>query len=118
MGLGVDIVHMPRIARLMEESDKFINRYFSDEEKVLFIKRSYNPEVIASNWASKEAFLKATKKEDTFDLRDMSVLRRDSGEPYIEFKDRELSGKYRDRLDISISHDGEYVVSVVIVEKL
>ncbi|PID82423.1 MAG: hypothetical protein CSB16_01610 [Clostridiales bacterium] len=115
MGLGIDIVYVPRIARLIEENDRFINRYFSDEEKVLFIKRSYSPEVVASNYASKEAFLKATKKEDVFDLRDMCILRHDSGEPYIEFKNKKLELKYKDRIDISISHDNEYVISVVTV---
>ncbi|WP_459129541.1 holo-ACP synthase [Guggenheimella bovis] len=119
MRIGVDLLKVDRIERLIDTYQEFIPRFFSEGEEKLYHERSENPLTLASNFALKEAFVKAmgTGLKD-YSLSDIEVLRKDSGEPYIHtlgnlqtiFKKK----GYQEVL-ASLSHDGDYVVGMVVI---
>ena len=106
---------VPRIEALLNKGP-FLKRFFTDEEIEYFEKRK-SAEVVAGNFAVKEAFSKAlgTGIRD-FALKDVEVLRDQLGKPIIR-----LGGSLKDRefkfLQCSISHDGDYATAIVIMEE-
>lgn len=115
MMVGIDLVYVPRIEALLKKGP-FLQRFFTPGERAYFEKRK-NPQVVAGNFAVKEAFGKAlgTGIRD-FALTDVEVLRDEGGKPFIR-----LHGVLEKRnfhfLQCSISHDGDYATAVVILEE-
>jgi len=62
---------------------------------------------LAGRFAGKEAFIKAYRQPPLPELSSIEVLHRDDGSPYILFNQH--------RYEISLSHDGEYVIAMVII---
>ncbi len=112
--IGVDIVYIPKIQKIMEKKENYINRFFSEKEHELFKTRSYSVETIAANFAAKEALLKAMGMGLLdIDFRNISVLREDNGKPYIEISD----DRFLDvSVDVSISHDNDYAIGFVLLK--
>ena len=122
IGMGIDIIEIDRIKKAIERSNKFLDRCFSEEEKIFFDTRNRRGEVIAGNFAAKEAFAKAMGTGiREFELAEISVLRDALGKPYIK-----LSGSAREIVNImavstihvSISHCRQYAVANVILESV
>ncbi len=123
LGIGIDLVSIPRIERLLENwGERFKKRVFSQKEidySQLYKRRS---ERFAANFAVKEAFFKAIGKgiKGNSRMLDVEVLRDEYGKPYVN-----LHGKARqiaemagiNSVHVSISHDGGYATAVVILEK-
>ncbi len=114
--IGVDIVHIPEMKRIIDTKTGFVKRFFSEEENEMFDKRKNRYEVIAGNFAAKEALLKAFGLGiNQVDLRKISVLRKESGKPYIIFNHE----RYKNyKIDVSISHDNDYAIGFVVVEEI
>ncbi len=111
--VGIDIVYIPKFKKILDRKENFLNRFFSEEEQQLFKDRAYNIETITGNFAVKEAFLKAVGiGMMDIDFRTISVLRKNSGKPYIKVNDERYS--YLE-MDVSISHDNEYTVGIVYI---
>jgi len=90
--VGTDIIDTTRVQSSIEKfGDKFLNRFLNDEEKKLAKK----VETIAGFWASKEAISKA--------------LGCGIGKE-LEFKDIIIK-----KDSLSISHDGNFAIAVVVV---
>ncbi|MFN3533974.1 MAG: holo-ACP synthase, partial [Desulfatiglandales bacterium] len=78
--------------------------------------------LLAVRFAAKEAFTKALKTglKEGIRLRDIEMLHRETGEPYLvlrgeaEKRVRELGIR---NIHVSVSHEREYSVGVVILEK-
>ncbi len=108
--IGIDIVAIQRIEKLIDKFGiakiKFLNK---DE---MYTKK---PESIAGIFATKEAFSKALGsgigKELSF--KDISVLKNQKNKPYIKIHSPILK---IDNTDVSITHDGGFTISAVIVE--
>ncbi len=119
MKTGIDIVEISRISRLISETD-FINKYFSIEEQVLFSSKQNPANTVAGNFAAKEAFSKALGTGiRNFKLNEISVLRDSLGKPYFEFSENIKNILYAKgvlEIDISISHEKEYAVAMVIFD--
>ncbi len=112
--IGVDIVYIPKIKKIIERNDNYIKRFFSDKEYEFFHTRDFKAEVIAANFAAKEALIKAIGIGLLdIDFRNISVLRKDNGKPYMEISD----DRYSDlKTEVSISHDNDYAVGFVILK--
>lgn len=113
-GTGVDIVHVPRITRLMEEhGERFLKKILSEDE----ISRmpAANSELYAAGrFAAKEALVKAAGS--SFDFSEVSVYNDDEGKPYFSGGTAErITGN--NKIHLSISHDTDYAVAFVIIEK-
>lgn len=101
-GVGVDIV---KISRFKDVSEHFINRILTIEEKKEYLKRENKSQYLASRFAVKEAYYKATQDIHYLGI---SVLNDESGKPYI------LNKK---NIHLSISHEDEYVVAYLILSE-
>jgi holo-[acyl-carrier protein] synthase len=105
MKVGTDIVE---IARIPFDNLAFVHGVLSHQETLLFAKRTDKAQFLAGRYAAKEAFLKALGTGIVeAKLNDIDVSYRADGSPVLNYKGRQY--------DVSISHDGGYAISVVII---
>ncbi|EYE91426.1 holo-ACP synthase [Aspergillus ruber CBS 135680] len=141
LNIGTDIVHLPRIARLVSRPNGYLTRFtrriLSDQEQADFRKRfnlppgedvplesrfagptsSLSTEMarwLAGRFAAKEAARKAAPGgAASVGWKDVIMRReRGSGRPGIVYLD--ANGGPGRMGKLSISHDGEYVVATVL----
>jgi holo-[acyl-carrier protein] synthase len=120
IGIGLDIIEVSRFSKKTGD-ERFLSRLFTDRERDLFESRDNNPQVIAGNFAGKEAVLKAfgTGFASGYE-REIEILRDESGRPYVI-----LSGKAKSAYEalgasavhISLSNIKELACAQVIIEK-
>lgn len=120
VGTGLDLIEVSRIKKAMK-TGRFLTKNFTAEEIDLFKSRNDNAEVVAGNFAAKEAVLKCIGC-GIFDmpLSDIEVLRLDSGQPYIELHGKAKSiakEKGADKIYISITHISEFAAAQAIAER-
>jgi holo-[acyl-carrier protein] synthase len=103
-GLGVDLAKLSRFAN---KDEKFIKKILTVNEFKQYseLNNERKIEYLAGRFAAKEAYYKA-KNNSKLGYHDVEIL-----DDY--FNGPQISDK---SANISISHDGEYVVVVVIVE--
>ena len=85
-GIGIDVVETVRIARSIERfGDRFLDRVFTENEREYCDKMKFPERHYAARFAAKEAISKTfgTGIGKQTGWRDMEVLRRHSGEPYV-----------------------------------
>lgn len=114
LSIGTDIVKIDRIKSLYKDS-KFISKIFSSAEVEYCI--SYKDPYIhfSGKYAAKEAVKKAllsAKIVKTISLVDIEVLNNNDKSPYIK-----LINVNNIKCNVSISHDGDYAIAFVIIEK-
>ncbi|KAI0773873.1 4'-phosphopantetheinyl transferase [Fomes fomentarius] len=127
LGIGVDVLHVPRIIKLMSgpSERRFVHRILSDTEHSVWNSipsddHARRTRFLAVRWSVKEATYKAvfpvfrpTWKDLTFHSLSSDGARK----PYLEYhpglhSHNQLMGK----IHASVSHDGDYVFTTVIVE--
>lgn len=120
-GVGLDVCQITRMEELLE-SGRFLERYFSPEEKEYIRNRgAAAPATMAGIFAAKEALVKAlgTGFTDTT-LADIVVLHDKFGAPYYELRGEyalHASQRHITSLHLSISHDGGVAAAVAIAER-
>lgn len=122
VGLGFDLVSVPRIAILLATDDEFVNRMFTQHERDACAERADRAEALAARLAAKEAFLKAlgTGWGPGISFTQVEVKKSDGGAPILqlsgaaEARARELGV---DHLHLTISHEGTFAAAVVVAER-
>jgi holo-[acyl-carrier protein] synthase len=121
-GIGTDIVEIERIrAAVNKWGDTFLKRIFSESEiTYCFSKRDPFPN-LAVRFAAKEAAVKALSgaiKDRNIYVGDIEVLNEPSGKPYIVLAE-DIKSLIGDTivLHLSLSHERDYALATVIVEK-
>ncbi|TFK43597.1 4'-phosphopantetheinyl transferase [Crucibulum laeve] len=126
LGIGIDLVHIPRISAILfrNKAERFATRILSEREfsewQNLSDEDSVRAKFLAVRWSVKEAAYKAiypvarpTWKEFTYCGLHTTC------KPSLMY--HPLSGKDNTRtinkIHVSVSHDGEYVYTSVIVEE-
>ncbi|KIJ45753.1 hypothetical protein M422DRAFT_166557, partial [Sphaerobolus stellatus SS14] len=117
-GVGTDIVHLPRIAGLLHRrsSERFASRILSSKELPFWRAIQSSTEktrFLAVRWCVKEATYKALQPKLPVQWKDISFLADSSSgsrKPLLEISQSNL------KLHSSVSHDGDYVIAMVIVE--
>lgn len=119
MGIGTDIIEIERIEKaILKES--FLLKYFTNEERKFFLGKNNKPNIIAGNFAAKEAFVKALGTGfGEIKASEIEILRKTSGEPYVN-----IFGNAKSKSDcmgikkinISISHCKSYAVAFAVLE--
>lgn len=105
MSVGIDLCQISRI----KLEQRFIDFVLSIKEQELMNKRKKKEEFLASRFAAKEAFLKANQKGlGEIKMNEIEVLNKENGAPFIIFNNKIYE-------NVSISHDGDYAVAVVIL---
>ena len=103
---GIDIVHIPKIKRLME-NDTAIRKIFHSNEL-----KNLDAEHLAGIFAAKEAVFKALKKKPEW--LSVELKYEDSGAPILNLSN-DLAQKIL-HSDVSISHDEDYAIASVVFE--
>ena len=119
IGTGLDLIEVGRVKKAMK-TQRFFTKNFSVREIELFKSRKDNAEVVAGNFAAKEAVLKCLGS-GIFDipLIDIEVLRLESGQPYIELNSKakqKAEAMGVKKIHISITHIAEHAAAQAISE--
>lgn len=114
--LGVDIIEIDRIEKVLSENPRFLERIFTSVEKswaeLYYTKRP--AQHLAACWAAKEAFFKATNIK--FKFGQIQVNHLSNRKPFIEaVNDIEFSIDWN-KVELSISHNNDYAIAVVIIK--
>lgn len=121
MKIGNDIVYLPRMQKLFE-SKGIPSKIYTAEEKehVMELKLDARKiERMAGKYAVKEAVVKAMGTGlGEIQLVDVEVLADECGKPTVNLtgKAKEFFDSLYRNIDVSISHDGDYVFAVCILE--
>ena len=120
IGIGTDIIEIDRIEAAINNNKNFIKKVFTEKEIEMFNKRNMRSEVIAGNFAAKEAVSKALGTGIRgFSLIDIEVLRDEFGKPVAYLNnviENIINKKYK--LNISISHNKTSAIAFAILEEL
>ncbi|WP_105615014.1 holo-ACP synthase [Vallitalea okinawensis] len=121
-GIGTDIIEIDRVKEAVEKNQRFLTKHFTEDERDLFEKRSFNPSTIAANFATKEAVSKALGTGfRSFSLLDIEVLRDRLGKPYVNLYNQAKTLKNElsiDHIHVTISHNRKDVVAFVVAEEV
>lgn len=118
IGIGTDIVSVARIAEAMRKHEHFTHRILTESE------RTYcqdEPRKVASRWAAKEALYKALSLASPGEgapAKGLSWLHVEvghlpSGAPTLSW-----SGQGDTKAHLSLSHEDDFAVAFVILERL
>ena len=116
ISIGTDVVKISRFKKLIDNNnEKFLYKIFTSKE-IDYCKSYSNPYIhFSGKYAAKESIKKAllsNKICKQISLSDIQVLNREDKSPYI-FIDYLKDIKF----NISISHDGNYAIAFVLIEK-
>jgi len=120
-GIGIDIVHVDRIRRWIE-NPAILNRFFHPLE--IETARSRNKDMalsLAARFAAKEAFGKDLGSGLAhFALVEVAVTNDSLGRPHMQLEGnalREFERHGGGTIHVSITHEGDNAVAVVILEQ-
>ncbi len=120
-GIGVDIVKIDRIRDAVDRwGDRFLRRVFTEHEIAYSYKKKEPYLSLAVRFAAKEAFIKAIGGEIHVAMTDIEVTSLGSGQPCMEVKGRVrifFGEKSIKSVHLSMSHEREYGVACVVVER-
>jgi holo-[acyl-carrier protein] synthase len=92
VGLGADLVELPRFRKAMERTPQILGRLFTDAERAYAEQRRDPTERYAVRFAAKEAVLKAMGAGiGMCDFKEIEVERAESGEPTVVLYGRAAS---------------------------
>ncbi|KAJ7498985.1 4'-phosphopantetheinyl transferase superfamily [Mycena latifolia] len=116
LGIGVDVVHVPRIAALLSRyPQRLASRILSPQEAA----QSHllaDPTFIAVRWAVKEAAYKALYPHHRPTWKELTYHGLQNGrKPVLLYTPNDRGGNLGD-IHVSVSHDGEYVFASVVVQ--
>ena len=120
IGIGTDIIEIDRIENAINKNNNFLEKVFTPKEIEMFRSRNMRSEVMAGNFAAKEAVSKALGTGFRgFSLTDIEVLRDELGKPIVFLsKDIEDLINVDYRLNISISHNKTSAMAFAILEEV
>jgi holo-[acyl-carrier protein] synthase len=114
--IGIDLIKTSRMERMiMRFGDKALQKFLSQTE----INLVKNHKTAAGFWATKEAVSKALgvgiSKECSF--FDIEISKIQKGAPQVKLSNKLLANFNIKDTSVSITHDGEYAIAVVAIEK-
>lgn len=114
--IGIDLVKTSRIKRFIERfGEKALQKFLSQSE----INLVKNHKTAAGFWAAKEACSKALgvgiSEECSF--FDIIISKTKKGAPKLRLTNKIMSNFNIKDTSVSITHDGEYAIAVVVIEK-
>ena len=121
VGIGTDIIEIKRIKKAVEKNNHFVDKLFTENEIKYFNTRNNAANVIAGNFAAKEAVSKAVGTGfRKFGLKDIEVLRDDLGKPIVNLSEKiyEIIGKRNFKIYVSISHSNDNAIAYSIMEEM
>jgi len=121
IGIGTDIIEISRIEKAMNRTSSFIERSFTDSEIQYFKSKGLKGNVVAGNFAAKEAISKAMGTGfRSFGLKDIEVLRDELGKPVVNLSEKIycLLDVKKLTIHVSISHNKENAIAYAVMEQI
>jgi holo-[acyl-carrier protein] synthase len=120
-GVGIDVVHVKRMERWLLNS-KLLERYFHPEEIMSVSSRGKSvAQSLAVRFAAKEAFGKALGTGLAgITLKDIVVLNKYGGKPELKLSgtaQEALDKSGADRVHISLTHERETAIAMIVLER-
>ncbi|AWK50117.1 holo-ACP synthase [Clostridium beijerinckii] len=119
IGIGTDIIEINRIEKVMMRTSSFLEKSFTYNEIEYFKLKGFKGNVIAGNFAAKEAISKALGTGFRgFGLKDIEVLRDELGKPIVNlsYKIYKLLDIKEFNMHVSISHSKENATAYAVME--
>lgn len=124
IGIGVDIIEIERVRQAIQNNKNFLSKLFTEKEIDYFISRNMNSEVIAGNFAAKEAVSKALGTGIRgFSFKDIEILRNELGKPEVilhsgaKLIGNKLIGNNNSlMIHLSISHNNSSAIAYSVLE--
>ena len=119
IGIGIDIIEINRIEKVISRTSSFIEKSFTANEIQYFKLKGFKGNVIAGNFAAKEAISKAIGTGFRgFGLKDIEVLRDELGKPVVNLSDKiyKILDIKEFNVHISISHSKENAIAYAVME--
>ncbi|MCT9002645.1 holo-ACP synthase [Microbacterium memoriense] len=113
VGIGVDLVDIPRFERSLERTPRLLERLFSPAE------RGLRPHSLAARYAAKEALIKALGGSDGVHWTDIEVASEPSGKPVFALSGSTaavVAARGISAVHLSLSHDAGLATAYVIAE--
>ncbi|QWT24008.1 holo-ACP synthase [Subtercola sp. PAMC28395] len=113
VGVGVDIVDVPRFRRSLERTPALIERLFAPSERGLAVRS------LAARFAAKEALVKAVGGPTGFRWHDIEIVTDEHGRPSFSLEGTSAARVASDgvaALHLSLSHDGDSACAFVVAE--
>ena len=113
VGIGVDLVDVPRFERQLARTPRLLDRLFAPAERVL------KPRSLAARYAAKEALIKALGGSDGVFWTDIEVTPEPSGRPAFTLGGETaatVAARGITALHLSMSHDATLATAYVIAE--
>jgi holo-[acyl-carrier protein] synthase len=114
--IGIDLIKTSRMEHLMERfGDKALQKFLCENE-ITLVK---NYKTAAGFWAVKEACSKAlgTGIGAECSFFDIMISKTQKGAPQLQLSEKIISNFNIKDSSVSITHDGEYAIAVVALEK-
>ena len=113
VGIGVDLVDVPRFEQQLARTPRLLERLFAPAERVL------KPRSLAARYAAKEALIKALGGSDGVYWTDIEVTPEPSGRPTFTLTGETaatVAARGVTTLHLSMSHDATLATAYVIAE--
>jgi len=119
-GIGIDIIEVKRMERWLDNT-ALLERYFHPQEITLaFSRKKSAAQTLAARFAAKEAFGKALGTGlARIELKDIIVINNDNGKPDIKLTgtaENEFEKSGADKVHLSITHERENAVAMIVLE--
>lgn len=115
VGIGVDLVDVPRFEQSIVRTPRLLPRLFSPAERML------KPRSLAARYAAKEALIKALGGSDGVHWTEIEVVSESSGRPRFALSGSTaaaVTARGITHLHLSLSHDAGLATAYVVVESL
>jgi holo-[acyl-carrier protein] synthase len=111
-GIGIDLVDIERFDNLVRENPRFLEKFFSHEER-----QCKQISSIATKFAAKEALVKASTRFSLLDFKQIEVLNSESGAPFFRLHGEISNLSEGCIIHLSISHEAGIGVAMVVIER-
>lgn len=109
-GVGVDVVSISRMQRTLERTPRFETRVFTKDELATASDRGSRTASLAARFAAKEACRKALRRSVPW--HDVEVVSAQDGSPHLR-----VEGHDSLTWHVSLSHDADVAVALVVAER-
>jgi holo-[acyl-carrier protein] synthase len=113
VGIGVDLVDVPRFVRSIERTPGLLDRLFAESERGLPARS------LAARFAAKEALIKAFGDASGFRWHDMQIVSDADGKPSFRLTGQVAETAARlgaAAIHLSMTHDGDSACAFVVAE--